>query len=146
MPNYYFIQFDGELMFHNDRQMVALAKFRDFDNKKDVVLAFINNKKLIDEYFIDDYGECIRFPFRFDMHGKYSDALLEQNLEFYRENPDEFLKDMETTWQKHEMNAYALVNENETMFKILFNSKAFEKSPIRVIKNKVFSKSENTYN
>lgn len=135
MPNYYLIQFDGELMFHNDRQMTKLIKFRNFMDKKECALALIQNKKLIKEYFIDDDGDCIRFPFHYDMSdGNFSEDLLKQNLEYYSANPKKFLKDVKKTWQNREIDAFAIVNENSTLFKILANGKCFDSEPVRVIK------------
>jgi hypothetical protein len=114
---YYLIEFDGELMFHNDREMYTLVEFKNFVSINDAVKFLLCNKKMIREiFFYDDNENPSKFSFKSNIK-TFTDENLDNDIEYYLNNPSDFLKDLEREWNG--VNSYVFVNESETLFKLL---------------------------
>src|SRR5688500_10259175 len=93
---FYLIQFDNELMFHNDRKMYISAVFNGFESKYDAARKLLSNIKLVKEIFFYDDKENnypSRFMFRSSIDN-YDKKLLDNDINYYHKHPEQFCEDL----------------------------------------------------
>lgn len=125
------LSFDAELLFHNGRSFQGLVKFTGFKSE-DAVIDFLlksahGTEILEDILVIEDDPKAIHDEDRvycmYDLYkdpaAKTADQVFPALLEHYRENPNQFKKDMDNTWEQSGCSALALVRDDEKLFQIL---------------------------
>ena len=71
MTTYYLLKFDGELMFHNGRDMQICAKFINYHNIYDVVKTIVTDKEFVYKtFFYADPDQNNPAMFSFSFYGE----------------------------------------------------------------------------
>jgi len=138
---YSLIQYDAELLFHNDRPIDELCKFVAFNSKKDVIDFIVSNNECR-SFFINN---CVQLDYC-DLDSEYDEEILWddnspkhvaikqkkgslitqslQSLSNYITDTQNFVSSC----------GYAIVNNNETLFTIISKNSSFFHSS-----NKIFT-------
>lgn len=134
MNDYYLINFDGKLLFHNDRKLRGIVKFIGFSNIDEAIKSLLKQKFIVKNiFFQDDNGEyrsILNLDPNFEIY-EYDEIVSNGILDYYIDNPEKFLKCLENTY--NQITSFCIVNCNEILFKILQNHNYIDESDTRHI-------------